>query len=162
MNSDVRHTFVVEPETLAQVQALLDQLVQSAPIAAGALIAMNGTVLASAGHFPLPEDQMGATAAGVFSALHALVPDDEHNVFTARSWGNSWELHFVKIDKHTFFLIVSSEERANGVLNQVLPQVVGEARTVIKDYEGRKISRRALTDLEVKLEELFSSCKKAD
>lgn len=161
MNSDVRHTFVVEPEVLAQVQAALNHLVHSTPISAGALIALNGAVLASAGHFPLPEEQMGATAAGVFSALHGLIPD-EPDVFTTRSWGTSWELHFVKIDKHTFLLLVSSEGGADGVLNQVLPQVVGRARRVIKEYEGRKISRRALTDLEEKLEELFSSCKKDD
>ena len=72
----------VDRPTLQRVEREMRRVAREHRLTALGLIDRTGLLLAAVGDLPLPPDQMGATAAGVFSAVSAIVHPAEGFEFT--------------------------------------------------------------------------------
>jgi hypothetical protein len=159
MNSAARHTVFVEPQALAEVKRALCDVVEKGFVSAGALIDCSGMVLASAGNFRLPDDEMGATAAAIFSAIRTIACEGASQDYRVQVADQGQWYRFIGITDRLFLFALSCESSEAPDAETGLQTLIERARSVLAEATPRRISSRALKSLSGELEKLFSSCK---
>ncbi|MGB9691905.1 MAG: hypothetical protein ACPL7D_07020 [Candidatus Sumerlaeaceae bacterium] len=160
MTSRSRNIVFVDPEALARIEQQLRALVRKGHLTAVALVDRTGAILSHAGELPLSEEQMGATAAGVFSTISAVMPDSDRREFLVRMLTNQAVFRFIEVDDRLFvctFCLVAPDDK---ILDAALKGLVEEARILLGDKTKRTPSTRSLEAINEKLNELFSPCNK--
>ncbi len=161
MESRNRQIVFVDPEALGHFESHLRALVQQGRVSAAALVDRTGAILSYAGDLPLPEEQMGATAAGVFSALSSIIPGMDRKEFVVQMLTNQVLFRFTEVDERLFVCVFCLVAREDKQLDAALTNLVKEARALLADHATRKPSSHSLQAISEKLNELFSSCKKS-
>jgi hypothetical protein len=156
MHADSPHTVFADRETLSQVEHHLLRLVRDAAVSSAALIDRSGALLAAAGDLPAPEDQIGATAAGVFGAICSVFPPIGTPEFTIDLPFSHVFLHFRGVDERLFFCVCLSERPAADQL-VALAAVADEARNLFAAGGTDKPSAQTLQAIAAKIDELFPS-----
>jgi hypothetical protein len=155
-----RQVYYVDERALGEIESRLAALVCEGIVSSIALIDWSGAVLASAGDLPLPPDQMGATAAGIFSAVCAVAPLRSRHEFVVQILTNQTSFRFVEINERLFLWAFSMSARGEKDFDMKLRELAERARDLIGEKGGRKPSSRTLEGINEKLTELLSSCKK--
>lgn len=156
MDGRTHRMVFVDRETLRQVEQELVQLVRAGIASSVALIDRSGAVLSAVGDFPHSPEDMGATAAGIFSAMCAMVPPCNSHEFVVEVLTDRIAVRFLEIDERVFLCAFCRATPATGELQSALHRVASAARRLLAVTPGRKPSAKTLHELSEKLDELFS------
>jgi len=146
----------VDRPTLQRVEREMRRVAREHRLTALGLIDRTGLLLAAVGDLPLPPDQMGATAAGVFSAVSAIVHPAEGFEFTVQLASGGIHLHFREVDPRLFLCAFYMDPATSLSCSSVLRDLSELASHLLADQTADK---RKLCNLELiteKLDELFS------
>jgi len=159
MHGGTRQTVFVDRDVLAEVERQFRDLVRRGLVSAVALIDSSGAILASAGDLPARDDEMGATAAGVFSAIRAVLPPMGPKEFSITVHTNNVFFHYLEVTERLFLCSFRMTGLPPAELRQSMACVAAQAKDLLADSAKRKPSAKTLSALNEKLEELFLSCK---
>lgn len=146
----------VDPEVLEKVESRIQEILRQTRALAILLIDRSGLVLAAAGDPPLHPNQMGAVAAGVFSAMSTMIKASRAEEFTVYLRENHANFQFQHVDTGVFLCAFYADARDEELVRAGMKELSQYARNSItaeQTSEGRMDSELFI---EEKLNELFS------
>lgn len=145
----------VDPIVLERLEEQL-ALAQSTTCASAILlIEASGVVLACVGEPPLHPDQMGAVAAGISSAMGAMIRSSRIEDFIVRVPDISACLQFHHVDTRMFLCAFYSDSQSEPVMRTALKQLALHARNALSDDQTLDRPIDHISFIEEKLNELF-------
>jgi hypothetical protein len=117
----------IDSAVLERVESKLGAVLHGTGATAILLIDRSGLVLASQGDMPLNPDDMGAVAAGTFSAMRTIIRASRDEEFIVRIPGNSLNLQFREVDHRVFLLAFYSDSGAEESVRSGLAELAEDA-----------------------------------
>jgi hypothetical protein len=155
MNGHDRNITYIDPRILEAVEKRLRVVMNGSGMTCVLLVDRSGAVLTNAGDPWLHPDEMGAIAAGVFSAMRRLIKASRTDEFIVKIPNNNAFIQFYSLDNRLFLCAFYNEEKAEDTVLKELEQLASDARNAITMSETSDWHVDNFDFISDKLNELF-------
>ena len=145
----------IDPALLEKIERGLWGVVQQTRATAALLIDRSGLVLAFVGDPPLHPSQMGAVAAGIFSAMNIIIKASRSGEFVVRVPETGANLHFQHVDKGAFLCTFYADPKEEARVREVVGKLATEARQALTQEQTTEHRVDNVNYITEKLNELF-------
>jgi predicted regulator of Ras-like GTPase activity (Roadblock/LC7/MglB family) len=142
-------------EILERVERRILELLNETEASAVLLIDRSGLVIAWAGDPPLHPNQIGAVAAGIFSAMRAMIKAGRTEEFSIRMPESGSNFYFQHVEGGSFLCAIINGDAKDENLRKGLKNLASEARESFSQGQPPSSDPESLQFIEEKLNELF-------